>query len=72
MVQIAIPYAYGTNSHTIRVRSYRTRIRVWYVPYAYGIKYSYGLQHGQLLYTTIAAQILGEVTLTNVVTLLLL
>ena len=30
MVQIAIPYAYGTNSHTIRVRSYRTRIRVRY------------------------------------------
>ena len=36
MVQIAIPYAYG---HTVRVYAYGT-----YVPYAYGIKYSYGLQ----------------------------
>ena len=37
-------YAYGTNSHTIRVRSYHMRIRVWYVPYAYGMKYAYGTQ----------------------------
>ena len=26
------------------VRSYHMRIRVWYVPYAYGIKYTYGTQ----------------------------
>ena len=30
------PYAYGTIIHTIRVWLYHTRIRVWYVPYAYG------------------------------------
>ena len=35
-----VPYAYGT-VHTIRV---------WYVPYAYGIKYAYGTEqrHFQL------------------------
>ena len=44
-------YAYGTNSHTIRVRSYHMRIRVWYVPYAYGMKYAYGTQHSQTLYS---------------------
>ena len=37
-------YAYGTNSHTIRVRLYHMRIRVRYVPYAYGMKYAYGTQ----------------------------
>ena len=36
MVQIAIPYAYGC---TICVY-----IRVWYVPYAYGMKYAYDTQ----------------------------
>ena len=42
-------YAYG---HTVRVwytKLYHTRtvrtIRVWYVPYAYGIKYAYGTEH---------------------------
>ena len=40
-------YAYGTNSHTIRVRLYHMRIRVRYVPYAYGMKYAYGTQHSQ-------------------------
>ena len=40
-------YAYGTNNHTIRVRLYHMRIRVRYVPYAYGMKYAYGTQHGQ-------------------------
>ena len=29
------PYAYGKEKHTIRV---------WYVPYAYGMKYAYGTQ----------------------------
>ena len=37
-------YAYGTNGHTICVRSYHMRIRVRYVPYAYGMKYAYGTQ----------------------------
>ena len=37
-------YPYGTNSHTIRVRLYHMRIRVRYVPYAYGMKYAYGTQ----------------------------
>ena len=40
-------YAYGTNSHTIRVRLYHMRIRVRYVPYAYGMKYAYGTQQTQ-------------------------
>ena len=40
-------YPYGTNSHTIHVRLYHMRIRVWYVPYAYGMKYAYGTQHYQ-------------------------
>ena len=31
------PYAYGTIIRTIRVWLYHMRIRVWYVPYAYGI-----------------------------------
>ena len=45
-------YAYGTNSHTIRVWLYHMRIRVRYVPYAYGMKYAYGTQQlrGYLLY----------------------
>ena len=30
---------------TIRVWLYRTRIRIWYVPYAYGTKYAYGIEH---------------------------
>ena len=30
-------YAYGTIIRTIRVWLYHMRIRVWYVPYAYGI-----------------------------------
>ena len=42
---IVQPYAYGTNSHTIRVRSYHMHIRVQYVPYTYGMKYAYGTQH---------------------------
>ena len=42
MVRIAVPYAYGC---TIRVWLYRTRIRIWYVPYAYGTKYAYGIEH---------------------------
>ena len=29
---------------TIRVWLYRTRIRIWYVPYAYGTKYAYGIE----------------------------
>ena len=37
-------YAYGTNSHTIHVWLYHMRIRVRYVPYAYGMKYAYGTQ----------------------------
>ena len=40
-----LPYAYGTIIHTIRVWLYHMRIRVWYVPYAYGIKYAYGIEH---------------------------
>ena len=40
MVQIAIPYAYG---------GYHMHIRVWYVPYAYGMKYGYGTQQLLLL-----------------------
>ena len=39
-----LPYAYGTIIHTIRVWLYHMRIRVWYVPYAYGIKYAYGIE----------------------------
>ena len=31
------PYAYDTIIRTIRVWLYHMRIRVWYVPYAYGI-----------------------------------
>ena len=42
-------YAYGTNSHTIRVRLYHMRIRVRYVPYAYGMEYAYGTQHKQFV-----------------------
>ena len=42
MVYKIVPYAYGT---------YDTRmvhtIRVWYVPYAYGIKCAYGTEHYQ-------------------------
>ena len=40
-------YAYGTNSHNICVRSYHMRIRIRYVPYAYGIKYAYGTKQPQ-------------------------
>ena len=44
MVQKIIPYAYGT---------YRTRtvctIRVWYEPYAYGMKYAYGTQQSHAI-----------------------
>ena len=36
MVQIAIPYAYG--------RTIYVCIHVWYVPYAYDMKYAYGTQ----------------------------
>ena len=48
MVQEIVPYAYGTY-HTRTVIPYAyTRtvhtIRVWYVPYAYGIKYAYGTE----------------------------
>ena len=32
-------------SYTICVWLYLMRIRVWYVPYAYGIKYAYGTEH---------------------------
>ena len=39
-------YSYDTNSYTIRVRLYHMNVRVWYVPYAYGMKYAYGTQHG--------------------------
>ena len=35
--RMIIPYAYGIQNCTIRV---------WYVPYAYGIKYAYGTEHG--------------------------
>ena len=34
--RMVIPYAYGIQNCTIRVR---------YVPYAYGIKYAYGTEH---------------------------
>ena len=47
-----LPYAYGTIIHTIRVWLYHMRIRVWYVPYAYGIKYAYGIEHHQSHYIT--------------------
>ena len=33
---MSIPYAYGTENRTVRV---------WYVPYAYGTKYAYGIEH---------------------------
>ena len=39
------PYAYGTENHTIRV---------WYVPYAYGMEYAYGTQHLYWLATIIS------------------
>ena len=44
-------YAYGTNSHTICVRSYHMHIRVRYVPCVYGMKYVYGTQHCSRLTT---------------------
>ena len=34
--RMVIPYAYGIQNCTIRVR---------YIPYAYGIKYAYGTEH---------------------------
>ena len=34
--RMVIPYAYGIQNCTIRV---------WYIPYAYGIKYAYGTEH---------------------------
>ena len=37
MSHMHAPYAYGTIMRTIRVWLYHMRIRVWYVPYAYGI-----------------------------------
>ena len=37
MVRFSVPYAYGC---TVRVA-----IRIWYVPYAYGTKYAYGIEH---------------------------
>ena len=45
MVQIAIPYAYGRTICVYAYGMYHMRIRVWYVPYAYGMKYAYGTQH---------------------------
>ena len=45
MVRFSVPYAYGTIFRTISVWLYRTRIRMWYVPYAYGTKYAYGIEH---------------------------
>ena len=45
MVYKIVPYAYGTY-HTRMVCTIRVHtIRVWYVPYAYGIKYAYGTEH---------------------------
>ena len=35
-VCMSIPYAYGTENRTVRV---------WYIPYAYGTKYAYGIEH---------------------------
>ena len=32
---MSIPYAYGTENRTVRV---------WYIPYAYGTKYAYGIE----------------------------
>ena len=35
---MVVPYAYSIQNRTIRV---------WYVPYAYGMKYAYGTEHRQ-------------------------
>ena len=44
-----LPYAYGTIIHTIRVWLYHMRIRVWYVPYAYGIEHHNHHYKGSLI-----------------------
>ena len=36
--RMAVPYAYTRMVRTIRVWLYHMHIRVWYVPYAYGIE----------------------------------
>ena len=42
-------HRYTRMVRTIRVWSYR--MRVWYVPYAYGIKYAYGTYHTRMVCT---------------------
>ena len=54
-----LPYAYGTIIHTIRVWLYHMRIRVWYIPYAYGTKYAYGIEQKYLNSKSILSSIYG-------------
>ena len=60
---MVVPYAYGC---TVRVWLYRTRIRyprirIWYVPYAYGTKYAYGIDHKDFYVVYQLEMVAGEV-----------